>query len=57
MAASALSWVLKDGIGQFGGIMFSSLYGHVFEENIKKWRLNSYHLFNLGILFDICTLL
>ena len=31
MAASALSWVLKDGIGQFGGIMFSSLYGHVFE--------------------------
>ena len=31
LAASALSWVLKDGIGQFGGIMFSSAFGHVFE--------------------------
>lgn len=38
LAAAAYTWVLKDGLGQLGGILFASRYGKNFDEDIKKWR-------------------
>ena len=39
--AGALNWVLKDGIGQLGGVLFASHMGQTkrFDSNPKKWRM------------------
>ena len=41
--SATLNWVLKDGIGQFGGIIFASLLGKCqeFDSSPKKWRMIS----------------
>lgn len=38
-AAAALNWVIKDGLGQFGGMFFASLVNKKFDADPKKWRL------------------
>ena len=35
--AATLNWVLKDGLGQLGGIAFSSLVNTRFDANPKLW--------------------
>lgn len=39
--AGALNWVLKDGIGQLGGVIFASKMGEVkkFDSDPKRWRM------------------
>lgn len=56
MAAAAYTWVLKDGIGQLGGILFASRYGSNFDEDIKKWRFLAILALNLSIYIEIMTL-
>lgn len=56
LAAAAYTWVLKDGIGQIGGILFASRYGGYFDEDIKKWRFFAMSSLNLSILIEIMTL-
>ena len=50
------TWVLKDGIGQLGGILFASRYGSNFDEDIKKWRFLALFALNLSIYIEIMTL-
>ena len=56
LAAAAYTWVLKDGIGQLGGIFFASRYGKSFDEDIKKWRFLGMVALNLAIYIEILTL-
>jgi hypothetical protein len=56
MAAAAYTWVLKDGLGLLGGILFAGRYGENFDEDIKKWRFMSMLALNLAIYIDILTL-
>lgn len=56
MAAAAYTWVLKDGIGQLGGILFASRYGRNFDEDIKKWRFMAMLAMNIAIYIEIMTL-
>jgi hypothetical protein len=56
LAAAAYTWVLKDGIGQFGGIMFAARYGQNFDEDIKKWRFMAMLALNISIYIEIMTL-
>lgn len=39
--AGALNWVLKDGVGQLGGVIFASKMGQTrrFDSNPKTWRM------------------
>jgi Vitamin B6 photo-protection and homoeostasis len=39
--AGALNWVVKDGIGQVGGVVFASRMGQSrrFDDNPKRWRM------------------
>lgn len=39
--AGALNWVLKDGVGQLGGVLFASFMGKMrqFDDHPKQWRL------------------
>ena len=56
VASAAYTWVLKDGIGQFGGILFASVFGKNFDEDIKKWRFLSMMALNISIFIEISTL-
>ena len=51
--AGALNWVMKDGIGQFGGVLFASQMGktRTFDSDPKRWRMVS------AIALDCATLL
>eukprot|EP00904_Undaria_pinnatifida_P004108 jgi/Undpi1/13699/HiC_scaffold_9.g03353.m1 len=37
--AATLNWVIKDGLGQLGGVAFSSLVNTRFDSNPKLWRI------------------
>lgn len=37
--AATLNWVIKDGLGQLGGVIFASLVNNRFDADPKRWRL------------------
>ena len=37
--AAALTWILRDGMGMFGSLVFSYFAGANFDVNVKEWRL------------------
>ena len=39
--AAALNWVIKDGLGQIGGVLFASLVNNRFDAEPKRWRFLS----------------
>ena len=53
--AGALNWVLKDGMGQLGGVLFASQMGRTrrFDDNPKQWRLVSAVCLDVANLMDI----
>ena len=59
--ASALSaginWVIKDGIGQLGGIIFASKIGQArgLDSNPKRWRMTSAICMDVSTFLEICT--
>jgi hypothetical protein len=48
--------VLKDAVGQFGGIMFAARYGQNFDEDIKKWRFMATLALNISIYIEVMAL-
>ena len=49
--AATLNWIIKDGLGQFGGILFASLVNNNFDADPKTWRMIS------GICMDSSSFL
>eukprot|EP00466_Bigelowiella_natans_P013898 jgi/Bigna1/77784/fgenesh1_pg.50_\ len=37
--AAALNWVIKDGLGQLGGVLFASCINSRFDADPKRWRM------------------
>jgi hypothetical protein len=56
VAAAAYQWVLKDGLGQVGAILFASRFGKNFDADIKKWRFMSIAVLNLAFWVEITAL-
>jgi hypothetical protein len=56
MAAAAFTWVLKDGLGQIGGILYASRFGKNFDADIKKFRFLSIFTLNAAMWIEISTL-
>jgi hypothetical protein len=54
--SAAYIWVLKDGIGQMGAILFAGKYGSNFDEDIKRWRFICMILMNISIIIEMTTL-
>lgn len=54
--SAAYTWVLKDGLGQLGGILFAAKYGGNFDEDVKKWRFQSMIVLNIAIIIELFTL-
>lgn len=50
--AATLNWVIKDGLGQFGGVLFASMVNNQFDADPKKWRMiSSLSMYNYFIFF------
>jgi hypothetical protein len=39
--AATLNWVIKDGLGQLGGVLFASFVNNRFDADPKRWRLTA----------------
>lgn len=55
--AGALNWVLKDGAGQLGGVLYASFLGRTrrFDANPKRWRMVAALSLDLGTLLEILS--
>lgn len=54
--STGMNWVLKDGIGQLGAILFAGKYSNSIERDLKLWRWKGSWMLNLGILCEVLTL-
>jgi hypothetical protein len=53
--AAAVNWVLKDGLGQFGGVLFASVVNNRYDADPKRWRTVSAVSLDLAILVEVLT--
>lgn len=53
--AAAINWVLKDGIGQFGGVLYASLFGTQFDEDPKRQRFIATVTLQAATLLEVLT--
>ena len=53
--AAALNWVLKDGLGQLGGVLFASLVNNHFDSDPKRWRLVASVALDSAVLLQALT--
>lgn len=53
--AAAVNWVLKDGLGQFGGVLFASLVNNRYDADPKRWRAASAVALDAAVLLEILT--
>ena len=53
--AGAVNWVLKDGIGQLGGMLFASHTATGFDHNPQRWRLLSALALDAACLLEVAT--
>ena len=51
--AAAIAWVLRDGFGMFGSLVFSYLVGTGFDRNVKEWRLFADLINDVGLTLDM----
>ncbi|CAM9914781.1 unnamed protein product, partial [Phaeothamnion confervicola] len=53
--AAGLNWVIKDGLGQLGGVVFSSLVSTRFDSNPKLWRVVSAVALDLSVMLELAS--
>ncbi|CAM9118404.1 unnamed protein product, partial [Ectocarpus fasciculatus] len=53
--AAALNWVIKDGLGQLGGVAFASFINNRFDADPKKWRIFAAMAMELSSLLEFMT--
>ncbi|RYH16588.1 RUS1 family protein [archaeon] len=53
--AATLNWVLKDGLGQLGGILFASAVNNKFDSEPKRWRFLASLSLELSCLIELLT--
>ena len=54
-AAAALNWILKDGLGQLGGVLFASFSKNLSDSEPKTYRMMSAALLNVSCMVEILT--
>lgn len=53
--AAALNWIIKDGLGQFGGMLCASFINRKFDADPKRWRLMASVLLDASVLLEVLT--
>ena len=54
--AAVVNWILKDGIGQFGSVIFGAIVNRNFDCDAKRFRVYAVALGQVANLFSIVTL-
>jgi hypothetical protein len=55
--AVAMNWILKDGLGQLGTIVFANKISTNFDSDPKKWRLISEISLGIAGILEVITIL
>ena len=50
---AAMNWLLRDGVGMVGGLIFASRFGTRLNQNVKSWRLWADMINNVGMTLEI----
>ena len=53
--AAALNWIIKDGLGQFGGMLCASFINQKFDADPKRWRLMAAGVLDVSVLLEVLT--
>ncbi|EGD73559.1 hypothetical protein PTSG_05267 [Salpingoeca rosetta] len=53
--AAAINWILKDGLGQLGGMLYGSIFGTRFDDDPKRQRFNAVLSLQVSGIVDIIT--
>jgi hypothetical protein len=53
--AATLNWVIKDGLGQLGGVVFASFVSNRFDADPKRWRLLATLSMDLASFIELLT--
>lgn len=53
--AATVNWVLRDGLGQLGGVIFSSVAGSRFDADPKRWRMAAALALEASALVELLT--
>jgi len=51
--SAALQWVLMDGVGHIGGMLFAWTHGACFGQNVRKWRLFADCINDIGLTLEL----
>lgn len=54
-SAAAIQWVLKDGLGQLGGMLFAAYVNVSFDSDAKQWRFLSSLMLDCSTAVEIVT--
>ena len=54
-AAAAIQWVMKDGLGQLGGMLFASYVNARFDSDAKRWRMLAACMQDGSVVVEMCT--
>ncbi|OQV22075.1 RUS1 family protein C16orf58-like protein [Hypsibius exemplaris] len=53
--AATMTWVLKDGVGMIGRIVFAWAQGSDLDCDLKRWRLRADILNDVAMFLDVCS--
>ncbi len=53
--AATINWILKDGLGQFGGVLFAGLVNNRFDSDPKRWRFLASVSLEVSNAIELCT--
>eukprot|EP01034_Spumella_vulgaris_P031514 gene31514-38922_t len=53
--AATLNWVVKDGLGQLGGVIFASLVSNKFDSDPKRWRMLAAMWLEIAAFMELLT--
>lgn len=53
--AAALNWIIKDGLGQLGGVLYAGVVGDRFDSNPKRHRMRAAILMQLAGALEIVS--
>lgn len=55
VSGGVVNWILKDGLGQLGGVAFASLVSSNFDTHPKRWKMASSIAMDLSAVVEILT--
>jgi len=53
--AATLNWIIKDGLGQLGGVLFASIVSNRFDADPKRWRMVASGSMDISSFIELLT--